>query len=159
MTLPFSSTTTSICTIPDVRILRAVSGYLGDGRLRAIPLSTPPDTGLSKGRGAGGGALSPTTTTFLLASTAALRKSAVTGWAADNLSLSREEVGTGSVAATFSPSARFADALGLDAGFASFEFGTAGFDCDPASSVFTELTGAGAELPGGSIIFAIVASR
>src|SRR5712691_7710844 len=109
MTLPFSSTTTSICTIPDVRILRAKSGYEGDGKLRAIPLSTPPDTGFSKGRGAGGGALSLTTTTFLLVSTVALRKSAVTGWVEDNLSLSREDVGTGRAAATFSPSARFAD--------------------------------------------------
>src|SRR3989442_9505430 len=46
ITLPLSSTTTSTSTVPDVRERRAISGYAGTGRLKALPLRTPPDMGL-----------------------------------------------------------------------------------------------------------------
>src|SRR2546429_7992734 len=88
-TLPFSSTTTSTCTTPSVRIRRATSGYTGVGRLRAFPFSTPPDTGFSKGRGAGGASLS-VNTTRLFVSEGVPRKSGVKGWTDDTFSLSRE---------------------------------------------------------------------
>src|SRR6266571_1748117 len=88
-TLPFSSTTTSTCTTPSVRIRRATSGYTGVGRLRALPFSTPPDTGFSKGRGAGGASLS-FTTTRLFVSAGMPRKSGVNGWTDDTFILSRE---------------------------------------------------------------------
>ena len=55
ITFPVSSTTTSTVTMPAVLRRRALSGYIGDGKLRAIPLRTPPETGLSTGRGVGGG--------------------------------------------------------------------------------------------------------
>src|SRR6266567_873327 len=88
-TLPVSSTTTSTCTTPSVRIRRATSGYTGVGRLIAFPLSTPPDTGFSKGRGAGGASLS-VTTLRLFVSEGTPRKSGVKGWTDDTFSLSRE---------------------------------------------------------------------
>src|SRR5437870_7787188 len=97
-TLPFSSTTTSTCTTPSVRIRRATSGYRGVGRLRAFPFSTPPDTGFSKGRGAGGASFSVTTMRLFM-SEAGPRRFGVKGWTDDTFSLSRD-VNGGRVAAT-----------------------------------------------------------
>src|SRR2546423_6322903 len=47
ITLPFVSMTTLTSTIPIVRARLAISGYMGAGRLRALPLSMPPEMGLS----------------------------------------------------------------------------------------------------------------
>ena len=41
--------------MPAVLSRRADSGYTGDGKFSATPLSTPPETGLRTGLGAGGG--------------------------------------------------------------------------------------------------------
>src|SRR2546423_2213089 len=42
-TLPLSSTTTFTSTFPEIRERRATSGYVGTGRLQALPFRTPPD--------------------------------------------------------------------------------------------------------------------
>src|SRR5256714_10259537 len=47
ITLPFVSMTTSTSTVPATRVRLAMSGYAGAGRLRALPLSMPPEMGLS----------------------------------------------------------------------------------------------------------------
>src|SRR2546423_3560828 len=47
ITLPFMSMTTSTSTTPVERARLAISGYMGAGRLSALPLSMPPETGLS----------------------------------------------------------------------------------------------------------------
>src|SRR5205085_2647292 len=46
-TLPCVSMTTSTTTVPDELARLAISGYMGAGRLRALPFSMPPETGLS----------------------------------------------------------------------------------------------------------------
>src|SRR5947209_553439 len=142
-TLPFSSTTTSTCTTPSVRIRRATSGYTGVGRLRAFPLSTPPDTGFSKGRGAGGASFS-VTTMRLFVSTGRPRKSGAKGWTDDTFSLPREVDGGRLAAALFSGC--FIDAPRVFEDFASLtaapeDFGLVKSDCAEAE------TGAG-EAPG-----------
>src|SRR6185503_15003104 len=61
-TLPLSSRTTSTMTVPCVRIRLAVSGWVvGDSPI-AVPLRTPPEIGLSIGRGPGAGGGSSMTT-------------------------------------------------------------------------------------------------
>src|SRR5438105_9987700 len=47
ITLPFMSMTTSTSTTPVERARLAISGYMGAGRLSALPLSMPPEMGLS----------------------------------------------------------------------------------------------------------------
>src|SRR2546430_1795678 len=94
---------------------------MGAGKLSALPLSTPPDTGFIKGRGAGGGSLLATTT-FRFASSVTLRISPAGGVIADTLSLLREVCGGR----------------------------TTGFDGGPTASPTTAFAGAG-ELPGWSI--------
>lgn len=49
MTLPLTSMTTSTMTTPAMRALLAAGGYVGFGRLMALPFKTPPETGFSSG--------------------------------------------------------------------------------------------------------------
>src|SRR5215831_10173612 len=62
ITAPLSSTMTCTSTLPEVLERRAMSGYLGTGKLSAFPFSTPPETGLSN---RGGGASPSLLTTGL----------------------------------------------------------------------------------------------
>ena len=71
---------------------------MGAGRLSARPLRTPPDTGFSKGRGAGGGSLSLATTLFLPDSFN-VRRSKFIGWTAVPFSFA-EDVRGGNEATT-----------------------------------------------------------
>src|SRR2546422_10067667 len=139
MTFPFSSTTTSTSTTPATCILRAASGYNGVGRLSALPLSTPPDTGFSRGRGAGGGSLS-VIITFLRASDGVVRKSAANG-AAVNLSLSKEVGGGKAAEILFSD--RFVLRFNEDPDVTSFPIDADGIDCWTDSSVLATLGVAG----------------
>src|SRR5258707_14196833 len=107
---------------------------MGVGKLIALPLSTPPETGFIKGRGAGGESLF-VTTTFLDVSSDGLRNSPDGGVTPDSLSLSKEVAG----------------------GKAETGFESAGFDGRPTTSPVAAFAGAG-ELPGWSI-FAMAASR
>src|SRR5438128_11813747 len=50
-------------TSPAIPIRLAVSGYAGEGKLTAVPLSTPPETGFSNGFGIGAGGASESSTT------------------------------------------------------------------------------------------------
>src|SRR5947209_18910121 len=47
ITLPLVSMTTSTSTVPDARARLAISGRVGAGRLRALPVSRPPKARLS----------------------------------------------------------------------------------------------------------------
>src|SRR5258708_29901462 len=107
---------------------------MGVGKLIALPLSTPPETGFIKGRGAGGGSLF-VTTTLREVSSDVFRKSPAGGVTTDSLSLSKEVAG----------------------GKAETGFVSAGFDGWPTTSPVAAFAGAG-ELPGWSI-FAMAASR
>src|ERR1044071_4657364 len=78
ITLPISSMTTSTTTMPEARALLAAGGYAGFGKLTALPLSTPPETGVNIGFGtrtaaAGGGGSSATLTVELLATLSGIR--------------------------------------------------------------------------------------
>src|SRR5437667_12629033 len=92
---------------------------MGVGKLTALPLSTPPDTGFIKGRGAGGGSLF-VTTTLREVSFAVFRKSPAGGVTPDSLSLSKEVAG----------------------GNAETGFAETGFDGWPTTSPVASLAGA-----------------
>src|SRR6267143_5082474 len=96
-------------------------------KLIALPLSTPPETGFIKGRGAGGASLFATTT-FLDVSSDGLRNSPDGGVTPDNLSFAKEVAG----------------------GKAKTGFESTGFDGWPTASPVVAFAGAG-ELAGWSI--------
>ena len=97
-TFPFSSTMTSTSTIPTVRILRAASGYVGGGRLTALLLSTPPDTGFIKGSGGGGLSVALTIGWLVFVEPA---RSVIVGCAVGRMVLPTTELVGGKAAANF----------------------------------------------------------
>ena len=120
-----------------------------------MPLSTPPETGFSKGFGAGG---SVSTFTFLLVSVEEKWTSPTTGLVTALVNFTPEETGGGKAATTLvSFPARGAAELTAADDFTSLPlFWTAGFDGWPALSDFGA---ADEELLTGSNIFATLASR
>src|SRR2546430_16519482 len=74
---------------------------MGVGKLTALPLSTPPDTGFIRGRGAGGGSLF-VTTTLREVSSAVFRKSPAGGGTPPSFGFSKKDAG-GNAETGFAP--------------------------------------------------------